>query len=61
MSRARPHGFPEDTPEPLAQPYSATCAFIDRVLYWSVLAGVLVLLASLGVLVVWISRLPINS
>jgi hypothetical protein len=28
MSRARPHYFPDDTPEPVAQPYSD----IDRLL-----------------------------
>ncbi|NDZ11524.1 hypothetical protein C7T35_01240 [Variovorax sp. WS11] len=61
MSRAHPHGFPDDTPEPLAQPYSAASAFIDRVLYWSVFAGVLVLGASIGGLVVWLSRVPVNS
>lgn len=58
MSHARPHGFPDDTPEPLAQPYSAASAFIDRVLYWSVFAGGLVLVASVAGLAVWLSRLP---
>lgn len=28
MSRAHPHGFPDDTPEPVAQPYGA----IDKLL-----------------------------
>lgn len=34
MSRAHPHGFPDDTPEPLAQPYAGACALIDLVLRW---------------------------
>lgn len=34
MSRARPHYFPDDTPEPVAQPYSAIDEFLLLVLSW---------------------------
>lgn len=32
MSRARPHYFPDDTPEPVAQPYVAIDALLTPVL-----------------------------
>jgi hypothetical protein len=34
MSRAHPHGFPDDTPEPNAQPYSAIDEFLLLVMDW---------------------------
>lgn len=58
MSRANPHGFPDDTPEPLAQPYSAACALIDRVLRWSVRTVVLIVLAAAVATVAWLKSLP---
>ena len=34
MSRARPHYFPDDTPEPVAQPYGAIDELLQLVLIW---------------------------
>lgn len=34
MSRARPHYFPDDTPEPLAEPYSSIDALLQLILDW---------------------------
>jgi hypothetical protein len=50
MSHTRPHGFPSDTPEPFAQPYSATSALIDLVLSWVRAAAV----CSAGLLIAWL-------
>jgi hypothetical protein len=40
MSRAHPHGFPGDTPEPVAQPYSAIDELLQLVLLWIKVAAV---------------------
>ncbi|MDQ0082890.1 hypothetical protein J2W35_003249 [Variovorax boronicumulans] len=34
MSRARPHYFPDDTPEPVAQPYCAIDELLDLIAVW---------------------------
>ncbi|MDP9992015.1 hypothetical protein J2W28_001043 [Variovorax boronicumulans] len=39
MSRARPHYFPDDTPEPVAQPYSAIDELLQLVSAWLKVAG----------------------
>lgn len=59
MSRTHPHGFPDDTPEPLGQPYSAACAFMDSVLRWCLFALVLVVVGALFALVAWLKSLPL--
>jgi len=46
MSRAHPHGFPDDTPEPVAQPYVAIDALMRPVLQ---LARAFVLIVMAGV------------
>lgn len=40
MSRAHPHGFPADTPEPVSQPYSAIDELLQLVLLWIKCAAV---------------------
>lgn len=44
MSRARPHHFPHDTPEPVAQPYSAIDELMQLVEVWLTFAAVCALL-----------------
>ena len=34
MSRAHPHGFPHDTPEPVAQPYCAIDELLQLIVVW---------------------------
>lgn len=34
MSHRNPHGFPRNTPEPTAQPYSAIDSLLDVVFVW---------------------------
>lgn len=48
MSRARPHYFPDDTPEPVAQPYSAIDRLLTPVLQ---LARALILILMAGAVV----------
>ena len=45
MSRARPHYFPDDTPEPVAQPYCAIDELLQLVLVWIRCAAVCAALA----------------
>jgi len=46
VSRAHPHYFPDDTPEPVAQPYGAIDALLQPVLE---LARALILIVMAGV------------
>lgn len=39
MSRARPHYFPDDTPEPVAQPYSAIDELLQLIGNWLLVAA----------------------
>ena len=49
MSRAHPHYFPSDTPEPVAEPYSAIDELLQLVQAWLAVAamccGLIALLA----------------
>ena len=47
MSRARPHYFPDDTPEPVAQPYCAIDELLQLIVVWLKVAGACGLLAAL--------------
>lgn len=46
MSRARPHYFPHDTPEPVAQPYSAIDELLQLIQVWLAFAAVCAALAA---------------
>lgn len=47
MSRLHPHYFPDDTPDPIAEPYGAMARLIDST---AIAAGVLVAIGSLAVI-----------
>lgn len=47
MSRARPHYFPDDTPEPVAQPYCAIDELLDLIVIWLRVSAVCLVLAAL--------------
>lgn len=46
MSRAHPHYFPDDTPEPVAQPYSAIDELLGLVQVWLLFAAACLVLAA---------------
>jgi uncharacterized membrane protein (DUF106 family) len=48
MSRAHPHYFPDDTPEPVAQPYGAIDALLTPVLQ---MARALIFILMAGVVI----------
>lgn len=49
MSRAHPHGFPDDTPEPVAEPYGAIDELLQLIVVWlQVAAGCSVLAAAIA-------------
>lgn len=47
MSRAHPHYFPDDTPEPNAQPYSAIDELMLLVLSWIKFSAICAAMAGL--------------
>lgn len=47
MSRTHPRGFPDDTPEPTAEPYSAIAQLLDLSF---IVAGALVAIGSICVI-----------
>lgn len=47
MSRAHPHYFPDDTPEPVAQPYCAIDELMQLVHVWLIFAAACCVLAGL--------------
>lgn len=58
MSRARPHGFPHDTPDPLAASTSPIDALLDLVVVWIKVASACAALA--GLLAFFFPSLLIN-
>ncbi|MNK99932.1 hypothetical protein D3C87_1203490 [compost metagenome] len=50
MSRAHPHYFPHDTPEPVAQPYSAIDELLQLIVVWLKVSGACALLAAVAAL-----------
>ena len=47
MSRAHPHGFPHDTPDPVAQTYSATDELLQLIGVWLRVSAVCLVVAAL--------------
>jgi hypothetical protein len=47
MSRAHPHYFPDDTPEPVAQPYCAIDELLQLIKAWLVVAACCFIAAAL--------------
>jgi hypothetical protein len=47
MSHSHPHGFPDETPEPTAEPYTAAARLLDLTFIW---AGVAVAIGSVCVI-----------